>query len=47
MQSLSRIDLQKGDNTVEISVSEFNNGTYIVKLIAGKTVSTSKFVILK
>ncbi len=47
MQSLTRNNLQKGDNSVEINVSDFNKGTYIVKMIAGKTVGTSKFVIIK
>ena len=47
VESFSRNDLQKGDNTIRVNVSEFNKGTYIVKMIAGKIAGTSKFVIVK
>ena len=47
MQSLNRNDLQKGDNTIGLNVSDLDKGTYIVKMVAGNVVGTSKFVIVK
>jgi hypothetical protein len=47
VQSVTRNDLQKGNNTVRLNVSDLNKGTYIVKIMAGNVVGTSKFVIVK
>ncbi len=47
VESFGRNDLQKGDNTIRVNVSEFNKGTYIVKMTAGNIAGTSKFVIVK
>ncbi len=47
VQSVARNDLQKGDNTVRLDVSDLNKGTYVVKMVAGNIVGTSKFVIVK
>ena len=47
VQSLNRNDLQKGDNTIGLNVSDLDKGTYIVKMVADNVVGTSKFVIVK
>jgi hypothetical protein len=47
VKSLIENNLQKGENSIRINVSGLNKGTYIVKMTAGKTAGTSKFVIVK
>ncbi|RLD62008.1 MAG: hypothetical protein DRJ05_01320 [Bacteroidetes bacterium] len=47
VQSVNKNDMQKGENSIQVNVSDLKKGTYVVRLIAGKTMGTSKFVIAK
>ena len=47
VQSVNKSNMKKGENSIRVNVADLNKGTYIVKLVAGKTVGTSKFVIAK
>ncbi len=47
VQSVNKNNMKKGENSIQVNVSDLKKGTYIVKLVAGKTVGTSKFVIAK
>jgi len=44
VHSVSKNNVAKGSNTIQFETSDLPNGTYLVRLIAGEMVKTTKFI---